>query len=109
MPQAMSEISVNVPGKGSKLQQSWHPRFIFLFIYEKDFMKKPSDSKNVFFIFCTNSIPAFIQVLPSGTNTCIKKKKLNISNHRRISSPLEKLQIKMSAIEYICGVSSSCC
>lgn len=73
-------------------------------------MKKPSDSKNVFFIFCISSVPAFIQVLPSGTNTYLKKKKkLNISNHRRISSPLEKLQIKMSAIEYICGVSSSCC
>lgn len=46
----------------------------FFFIYEEDFMKKPSDSKNVFFIFCINSIPAFIQVLPSGTNTYIKKK-----------------------------------
>lgn len=47
----------------------------FFFIYEEDFMKKPSDSKNVFFIFCINSIPAFIQVLPSGTNTYIKKKR----------------------------------
>lgn len=75
MPQAMSEISVNVPGKGSKLQQSWHPCFIFLLIYEEDFMKKLSDSKNVFFIFFTSSVPAFIQVLPSGTNTYLKKKK----------------------------------
>lgn len=47
MLQAMFEISVNVSGKGSKLQQSQHLLFIFLFIYKEDFMKKPSDSKKV--------------------------------------------------------------
>jgi len=78
MLQAMSEISVNVPEKGSKLQQSQHLRFIFLFIYEEDFMKKPSDTKNIFFIFCMKSIPSSIQVLPSSTNTYIKKKKKSL-------------------------------
>lgn len=78
MLQAMSEISVNVSGKHSKLQQSRHLRFNFLFIYEEDFTKKPPDSMNIFFIFCINSIPSFIQVLPSNTNTYKKKKKKSL-------------------------------
>lgn len=63
----MSELSVNVLRKGSKLQQSQNLLFIFLFIY-KDFMKKPSDSKSVILFFIlTLFTPLFRYYPPEPT------------------------------------------
>lgn len=76
MLQAMSELSVTVPGKGSTLQQSQHLLFIFLFIYE-DFMKKPSDSKSIILFFIlTLFTPLFRYYPPVPTliYVIIKKK-----------------------------------